>query len=117
MSISIDHLQPHVHAAELPLEKLASNQQCTDSEKLTEVSRQFEAVLLRQILAEARKPMFRSQLPGSSTATDVYNDILNNQLADQISRSGSVGLASSLAGQLQHQLKTGDAAKISEKYG
>ena len=48
-------LQPQIKAADVPLNELAANPHIPDSEKVAEVSRQFEAVLLRQILQEARK--------------------------------------------------------------
>jgi peptidoglycan hydrolase FlgJ len=97
-------LTPHVKASQLPLEKLAENRQLSESERLTEVSRQFEAILLRQILGEAQKPVFQSTFTKSSVAGDVYKDMVTNQMADQISRSGSFGLAQHLESQLQHQL-------------
>jgi flagellar biosynthesis/type III secretory pathway chaperone len=52
---------PHtVSAASLPLEQLAKNPKLSESEKIAELSRQFEAVLLRQILGEAQKSVIRS---------------------------------------------------------
>ena len=47
-------LQCHVKASDLPVERLAGNKQLTETEKVTEISRQFEAVLLRQLAAHAR---------------------------------------------------------------
>jgi flagellar protein FlgJ len=100
--------QPPLDASKLPLEALATNSRLSQGQKLTEVSRQFEAVLLRQILGEAQKPAFPSSFADSSVAGDIYRDLMTQQMADQISRSGSIGLARSLSQQLQHQLKTGE---------
>ncbi len=94
----------HLPGSELPLEKLAGSSQISQSEKLAEVSRQFEAILLRQVLSAAQKPVFQSKLVSSSVAGDVYRDLVTNELADQISRSGSLGLTDSLSAQLQNQL-------------
>ncbi|HWD19746.1 MAG TPA: rod-binding protein [Verrucomicrobiae bacterium] len=90
-----------VQASDVPLESLAGNTNLSDSDKVAEVARQFEAVLLRQILQEARK----SQIPGANSAeSGIYDDMVNNQMADTISRSGSFGLAKSLQNQLTRQV-------------
>jgi flagellar protein FlgJ len=103
--MEITSLQPHVNAADLPLEKLAGNSKISDAEKIAEVSRQFEAILLRQILASAQKPTFSSTMNPQSSATGIYRDMMTNQLAQQISHSGALGLGSTLATQLDRQLK------------
>lgn len=97
---------PTVSPAEIPLERLASNKHLTDGQKVTELARQFEAVLLRQILGEAQKKVFASTMNPDSMAGGVYQDMMTNQLADQISQSGSFGLARALESQLQHELRT-----------
>jgi Rod binding domain-containing protein len=51
-----------------------------------------------------------------STVTGIYQDMVNNQLADSISRSGAFGLAKNLEAQLNHQVfRAGDAAKATPK--
>jgi len=73
---------------------------------------QVEAVLLRQILSETRKTVIASSETPESNVTSIYNDMVNNQLADKISRSGEFGLAKSLQAQLVHQvLPEADAAR------
>ena len=94
----------HVNAAELPLDRLATSSQLSNQEKVGELSRQFEAVLLRQILADAQKTVFHSKYSDDSTAGGIYRDMVTNQLADDISKSGMFGLAKSLNGQLTHEL-------------
>jgi Rod binding domain-containing protein len=104
-------LQRQVRAADLPLEQLASNKQIPESVKLAEASRQFEAVLLRQILTQAQKTVFPSKLIIQTAASGVYQDLITSQLAESISRSGSFGLAAGLEKQLQQQLTTTEADK------
>jgi Rod binding domain-containing protein len=106
----IPPLQRQVNASDLPLERLAGNQNISQADKIAEVSRQFEAVLLRQILGSAQKTVFASSINPKSVATDVYQDMITEQLADRISHSGAFGLARSLEKQLGHELKT-DGAK------
>lgn len=103
--MNVPILQRHVEAAQLPLERLASSTHLTEAEKMAEVSRQFEAILLRQVLSEAQKPVFQSAFSSSSIAGDIYRDLITHELAERISRSGSFGLATALETQLQRQSK------------
>lgn len=102
--MNISPFERQVKASHVPLEKLAGNAQLSQREKLSEVSRQFEAILVRQVLSEAQKPVFKSKLNNSSAAGEIYRDLLTNEMADQISRSGSLGIGRSLETQLQQQL-------------
>lgn len=81
-------------------EKIADNRALSERQKIAEASRQFEAVLLRQILGEARKPVFESKLTSKSAVNAIYDDMVTAQLADSISQSGEFGLARTLAVQL-----------------
>jgi len=91
-------------ASTIPFNQLAGNPNISESDKVKESCRQFEAVLLRQILGEARKTVITSSEKKDSTETDIYNDMINNQMADSISRSGSFGLAKGLENQLVRQV-------------
>ena len=102
--MDITALQPHLKASSVPLDQLAGNPNVTQSDKVKEACRQFEAVLLRQILKDARKPVGPDGQEDESAATGIYNDMINNQMADCISRSGSFGLAKSLENQLVNQV-------------
>jgi Rod binding domain-containing protein len=95
---------PKVNAADLPIEKLAANQSLSEADKVAEVGRQFEAILLRQILSEAYKNTFTSTLSPPSAAKDIYQDMITSQLADSISKSGKFGLARSFQKQLTRQI-------------
>jgi len=102
--MNIPPLSPHVRASELPLEQLAKNQNLTETEKVGELSRQFEAVLLRQILKEVKKSVIKSGLTTESAGSDIYNDMVTNQLAEGISKSGAFGFAKSLEHDLSRQI-------------
>ena len=105
--MEISNFQRPVRASDLPFEKLAGNANISDEEKVGEVSRQFESVLVRQILTDAQKPMFASKTPAVSNS--VYQDLMTNELADRMTRGGGLGLARSLRQELSHELKTGPA--------
>lgn len=102
--MEIQGLHSAVKASEQPLERLAASPSLTQDEKIGEVCRQFEAVLLRQILNETQKTVIHSSLSQQSTSSSIYQDMIANQLADNISRSGAFGLAHTLQQQLTHQL-------------
>jgi len=103
-------LQPHVKASVIPFDQLAANANVPESEKVKEACRQFEAVLLRQILGEARKTVIPSAGKSDSNVSGIYDDMVNNQMADSISRSGAFGLAKSLQSQLVRQVLPKDGA-------
>ena len=95
-----------VQAGEIPLEQLAGNRQVPEADKLKEICRQFEAVLLREILRNAQKTVIASDLTEESTARSIYQDLVTEQMADGISRSGAVGFARSLEAQFARQALT-----------
>ena len=101
--MNISSVQPAIKPVDVPLEKLEGSH-LTEAQKVGEVARQFEAVLLRQILAAARKNLIKSEINPESNQSGIYTDMVNNQLADDISRTGTFGLARSLKTQLTRQV-------------
>ncbi len=97
--------QRKVSAVDLPLEKLAGSTAISEKEKVAEVSRQFEAVLLRQILAEGQKPLLAAKAQPDSASASIYRDILTNQMADSISHSHALGLSRTLSRELGRELR------------
>ena len=93
-----------VRAGEIPLDRLADNSQLSEQEKIGEVSRQFEAILLRQIFSAAQKPLLSNSLGANSASAGIYQDMITEQLAESVSSSGTLGLASSLSCELGRQL-------------
>ena len=92
-----------VNAADVPLEKLTTSKALTEEQKTSEMTRQFEALLLRQILNEAQKSTFKSKFASSGVSTAIYQDLMVNQLADKISSSRTVGLSQELQSQFSRQ--------------
>src|SRR4051812_12407329 len=102
--MEVTALNRSLNPADLPLEKLATSTEISDPEKIAEISRQFEAVLLRQILSDAQKPLFKSALLKSDSSTNgIYQDMIVQQLADRISRGGTFGFAKVLEHELSAQ--------------
>lgn len=102
--MNVASLPSAIKPGEIPLEKLEGSSRLTEAQKVGEVARQFEAVLLRQILSAARKNVIKSEFSSESSTSGIYNDMINNQMADDISKSGVFGLARSLQTQLTRQV-------------
>src|SRR5204863_7561736 len=101
----ISSINPHtkVNPTDIPLENLATSKALTEEQKTSEMTRQFEAVLLRQILTEAQKPAVQSKYASTGVTSAIYQDMMVNQLADRISSSRTVGLAQELQSQVSRQ--------------
>jgi Rod binding domain-containing protein len=97
--------------AGLPLERLDRHPGLTRAQKVREASRQFEAVLVRQILQDAQKPLIASRFHSSSFAQSVYQDLVSAQLAEDISRSGALGLSRLVERQLDRPASPGTASE------
>lgn len=102
--MEVSSLNRNVTATNLSLEKLAGSTTISEKDKIAEATRQFESVLLKQILAQGQKPLFQSNLGmGSQSSNAIYQDMVTQQLADRISRTGSFGFAKELQTQLDHK--------------
>lgn len=99
--IVVKSITPASRQCEPPLEKLADSKTLTDNEKLAKLSKSFEALLLRNVLENAQKPMFTSKLVNDSATGSIYRDMVTTQLADSIAQSGTFGLASLLERQMR----------------
>jgi Rod binding domain-containing protein len=91
-----------VSAADIAPESLAGNKSLSEHQKIAEASRQFEAMLLRQILSASQKPVIQSEFSDNSTAAGIYQDLATNQMADSMSKSGTFGFAQVFDRQLDH---------------
>jgi peptidoglycan hydrolase FlgJ len=102
--MDVSPIQRSITASDIPPERLAGNSQLTEKQKVAEAARQFEAILLRQILENTQKTVIHSDYSDESTTASIYRDLVTNQLADSISKSGTFGLAKTLERQFTRQL-------------
>lgn len=100
--MNVSPLQPKIDASTIAPERLANNSKLTDKQKLAEASRQFEAILLKQVLESSQKTVIKSKLNEESTSSGIYHDMVTTQLADSISKSGKFGLSQTFEHQLDH---------------
>ena len=96
--------------ANVRLEDLAGNKHLSEQQKIAEASRQFEAIMLRQILSEAQKPVITSEFTDNSAAAGIYQDFTTNALADSMSKAGTLGLARVFEQQLSHPASKANGA-------
>ncbi|MBC8094425.1 MAG: rod-binding protein [Akkermansiaceae bacterium] len=103
--MTISPLHPKLEASDVPMEQIAGNKLLTQEQKIGEATRQFEAVLLRQILENTQKTVIKSKYSDDSTASSIYRDMVTNQLAESISKSGGMGLGETLKHEFTQQVK------------
>jgi len=87
-------------ADKVDLARVASNSTLSESEKLLVATKHFEALLARQILNDAYKPVLGDGMGMKGVSSEIYRDMIVNQLGDAIGKSGAFGIASSMHGQL-----------------
>jgi len=109
--MNIPALQPTVDLSAIPVERLAEMKGVSEGEKVEELTRQFEAVLLRQILKNIQKSVIKSEFSDESMHHEVYQDMVTVTLADSLSHAGGLGLANSLQAELTRQVKSGEEKK------
>ncbi len=78
-----------------------------EREKLAEVSKQFEAIFVRQMLAEARKSHFGGQDLLGGQGMDTFRQMQDERFADIAAQRGSFGLAKMIEAQLARQIGAG----------
>ena len=97
----------------MDLVRVASNTTLSESDKLLVAAKHFEAMLARQILNDAYKPILGEGMGMKGVSSEIYRDMIVNQLGDAIGKSGAFGIASSMHGQLvpEHTAKRVDEEK------
>jgi Rod binding domain-containing protein len=92
---------------------LNANRSIQQDQKLEEVSRQFEAVLLRQMLSSLGRAAGGTS--GQSGGSTIYGSMIVDAVAEAVSRAGGIGLGSMLAKALQSPNPEGRLDIDSEK--
>jgi len=72
----------------------------SEAGKLKEASEQFEAILIRQYLNEALTPVLQDGSGGNESGAHLYQHMITDVLANQLSQGSSFGVASLLQMQL-----------------
>lgn len=115
--MNVAPVQSHIDASELAPESLAGNPNLTERQKIAEASRRFETILVQQILSETQKTVIKSEFSDNSTAAGIYQDLITNTLANDISKSGKFGLAAIFERQLSPPSSNTGAATTKDAAG
>lgn len=84
-----------------PLGKLRADAARNDPEALREAGRQFEAMLVNQLMKTARATKFNEDDPMDSPAMQTYTGLLDEQFAQGVTRGRGLGLADALVRQIE----------------
>lgn len=92
----------------IPASKLTEGQQINrDDAKLRKACREFEALLVSQMLTKMRNSVPKTDLFGSQEKEAIFRDMLDQEIAKEISATDSMGIADLLYRQLSSQEKSG----------
>lgn len=76
--------------------------------KADELAREFESMLLLQMLRQMRQSMMDESEQGEGLSSDTMLDLVDTELARQLSQAGGFGLADIMKKAIERQLPTGD---------
>lgn len=83
------------------LRGIVNDPSITERQKMAETSRQFEAIMLRQILNDAMKPTIKGGVfDESGGAANIYRSMMTDVVSNAMAQGGGIGLATSLQAQL-----------------
>ncbi len=83
----------------LPASESHPNPKQNDAE-LQEACQQFESLLIQQLISSMRQTAIKSDLVGHSNEDDMYNSMLDQEMAKTMAHQGGFGLANLLFEQL-----------------
>lgn len=95
------------------LMEMAHSKHTTQNQKVAAVSDQFEAVLVKQYLKEALKPMFKGVFNEDGGAHRMYRHFFTDAISESIASGGGFGVSNVLQQQLQANDKP--SASLTEK--
>ncbi|MCH8473761.1 MAG: hypothetical protein LAT55_00855 [Opitutales bacterium] len=86
-----------LHAAEADASLFSkTGTKAKDARELKATTEQFEAILIRQYLSEAMKPLFTDSMMGQTSGAHAYQYMITDALASELSKSSTFGIASLL---------------------
>jgi Rod binding domain-containing protein len=78
----------------------AGPSQIDKSSKLYKVSQDFEAIFIKQMLNVMRKSVSKTGLMDGGMAEEIFEDLLYDEYAEKMAKSGSFGIADMIYRQL-----------------
>jgi flagellar protein FlgJ len=93
------------------LGKLRGQAQQQDNKAIKEAARQFESMFAQMMLKSMREASFKSDLV-ESNAMDTYQGMYDKELASQMSKRGTLGIADMLVRNFEQQRSQPSAADV-----
>jgi peptidoglycan hydrolase FlgJ len=84
--------------------KLQSAMNTKDDTALKSACNDFEGIMLGMMYKEMKATIQKSDLMPEDSGTDIYDSMLDDQLMNEVSKSGGIGLAEVLYKQLSKNL-------------
>jgi peptidoglycan hydrolase FlgJ len=91
-----------------PVSAASPAEAAPDKAQLKKVAQQFEALLMRQMLAEARKTNFGNDM-FSSNGIATFREMMDSRFADVTAQSGTLGLGKMIEAQVDKLMAKGGA--------
>ena len=88
-----------------PLKKMGQTADTTKEKKLIKECKDFEAILLQQMLTAMRKSIPKDGLYSSSNAQETYQSMYDESLAKEMASGRGIGLADSIYHQLAGRIE------------
>jgi Rod binding domain-containing protein len=82
------------------LMEMAHSKHATQQQKNAAVSQQFEAVLVKQFLKEALKPMIKGVFSDDGNANRMYRHFFTDAISESVASGGGFGVSNILQQQL-----------------
>jgi flagellar protein FlgJ len=109
-SVAFDYAEP----AGLFKADAAKGSAKPSSEDIKKATAQFEAIIMRQLLAPSIEPIMSGGLGGSGgTGGGIYGHMLTEVLADSLAKGGGLGLGRMLEKQFSPAVSSATAAPLS----
>lgn len=87
--------------------RLAEAVNSKDDKELKSACQQFESIMLDMMYKQMKATVIKSDLIEPDPGTEIFQSMLDENLMEQASKTGSFGLAESLYKQLSRQTKAG----------
>ena len=80
--------------------------QTHDDKKMKQACSDFESILIKQMLDAMRKTVPKNSLTGGGMAEDIFEDMIYDEYAEKMSKTGDFGIKDILYKQLSQNGKT-----------
>ena len=104
--MNISSLNAHLPAAAETTPKAGASSTAQDAKKIEDSAKQFEAMMIRQVLSDTFKPSPTAAKGQNMPGSDIYQSFMTDTVADSISKGGSLGISNLF----QSKLLPGDAS-------